>query len=650
MKSELEYQVANYQKWRDELRATIEAYQTWLESHGHADIRRSLRIYDLVESLRNDHVMLAFLAEFSRGKTELINAMFFSGYGRRLLPSDVGRTTMCPTEIFYDSTEEPYIRLLPIETRRSEESIGGLKQKPIEWVRIKLNVDSQDEMAEAMSKLADTKTVSVQDAASLGLLEESDFVTTTVIRRNQGQVEIPCWRHAMINFPHPLLKSGLVILDTPGVNALGTEPELTLSMIPSAHAVLFLLALDSGVTKSDLRIWQEYVRDYVSRRVAVLNKVDLAWDELKSEKEIDAGIDRQLEETAETLEIARDHVIALSAQKALLARIREDAELLKKSGIEELERLIADEIIPAKQQIVRSAVSREIGGMVESSLESLDAQRESGIVELQEMSKLSGKNRDLAQKLLAKFEADKTQYGRHMESFRTSLGTVKKQGDVLLGTMNDERLAEILAKSSQAMEGSWTTAGLMRSMQALFETFSRQAEKILAFSAETRGFVDNVYAQFHKQYGFKRIVPPALNLERHILRMHTLQQRTEEFCKSPVNIVGREKRFVIRRFHRELVDQGLILFRDVRSELEGWLKGALTPLSMQLQEHQRLLTHRVESLRKIAGDVNSLQERVRYLKKQHEQLDQQIKDLTRIRDTLNAEAPIAEMPRAVAAA
>ena len=310
MRSELEHQVANYQKWRDELRATIEAYQSWLESHGHADIRRSLRIYDLVESLRNDRVMLAFLAEFSRGKTELINAMFFSGYGQRLLPSDVGRTTMCPTEIFYDSAEEPYVRLLPIETRQSEESISALKHKPVEWVRIKLNVDSQEDMAEALSKLAEVKTVSIQDAALLGLLEESDFVTTTVIRKNQGKVEIPCWRHAMINFPHPLLKSGLVILDTPGVNALGTEPELTLSMIPSAHAVLFLLALDTGVTKSDLKVWQEYVRDYVSRRVAVLNKVDLAWDELKNQKDIDAGVERQLDETAEAYRPLLDATLA----------------------------------------------------------------------------------------------------------------------------------------------------------------------------------------------------------------------------------------------------------------------------------------------------------------------------------------------------
>jgi hypothetical protein len=650
MTTELEAQIAKYQQWREELRTTIEAYQAWLEGHGHADIQRSLRIYDLVESLRSDRIVLAFLGEFSRGKTELINAIFFSGYQQRLLPSDIGRTTMCPTEIFHDPSEEPYVRLLPIESRKGEDSIGALKHKPVEWVRIKLEVDSQEEMAKAMSSLADVKTVAVEEADRLGLLDESEFVTTTVIQKSGGKVEIPCWRHAMINFPHPLLKNGLVILDTPGLNALGTEPELTLSMIPSAHAVIFLLALDTGVTKSDLQVWQQYVRDYVSRRIAVLNKVDLAWDELKGQSEIDVSIERQLQETANTLNLPRDHVIALSAQKALIARIRDDAEMLKKSGIETFERMIADEIIPSKQQILRAAVAREVGGMVESSLQSVISQLEATIGELKDMSKLGIKNRDLAKKLLAKFEQDKAQYARHMESFKKSYDTVIKQGQVLLATMGDDRLDDIVAKNMQSLEGSWTTAGLMGSMQGLFETFSRQAEKVLAFSAETRGFVENVYTQFHQQYGFKKISPPDLNLERHILRMHSLQQRTESFCKNPVNVVGREKRFVIRRFHRELVEQAMRLFSDVRGDLEGWLKGALTPLSLLLQEHQRLLAHRVESLRKIGGDVNSLHERVRYLEKQRVLLGKQFQDLTKIRDTLGAEAPVEEAPSAVAAA
>ncbi len=419
MTTELETQIAKYQKWRENLRVTLEAYQAWLEGHGHADIQRSLRIYDLVESLKSDRVILAFLGEFSRGKTELINAIFFSGYKQRLLPSDIGRTTMCPTEIFHDPSDEPYVRLLPIETRKSEESIGSLKDKPVEWVTIKLEVDSQEEMAKAMASLAEVKVVDVDEADKLNLLNDSEFVTTTVIKQSSGKVEIPCWRHALINFPHPLLKNGIVILDTPGLNALGTEPELTLSMIPSAHAVMFLLGLDSGVTKSDLEIWQQYIRDSVSRRIAVLNKVDLAWDELKDDAEINASVERQLDETATTLELSREHVIALSAQKALVARIRGDTALLAKSGIETFERMIADEIIPAKQQILRAAVAREIGGMLESSMASVRSQFEATTNELKSMSTLGDKNRDLAKKLLAKFEEDKARYGRHMESFNT---------------------------------------------------------------------------------------------------------------------------------------------------------------------------------------------------------------------------------------
>jgi hypothetical protein len=644
MTSDLENQVSAYQQWRDELRDCIQSYQNWLENHGHADIQRSLRIYDLVESLRNDRMILAFLAEFSRGKTELINAMFFSDFKQRLLPSDVGRTTMCPTEIFYDAAEESYIKLLPIESRKGDDSIASLKHKPVEWVKIRLNLASQDEMATAMSSLAQVKSVTVEEAGVLGLLDEADFMTTTVVVKQGGKVEIPCWRHALINYPHPLLKKGLVILDTPGLNALGTEPELTLSMIPSAHAVLFLLAMDTGVTKSDLDVWQKYVQSYVTRRIAVLNKIDLMWDDLKSEEQIETGVERQLVETSRILGLPRDHVIALSAQKGLIARIRGDAKLLARSRIEDLERLLAEEIIPSKQQILRAAVTREIGNMLETSLQSATAQLVSTRGELQEMAKLSGKNRDLAKLLLARFEQDKSNYALRMESFRRSSSTVLKQGNVLIGTLADERLEELMSRSLASIEGSWTTAGLMRSMQALFDTFSRQAEKILEFAGETRNYVDGVYSEFHKLYGFPKMTPPVLNLERHILRMHSLHQNTERFCKDPANIM-REKHFVVRRFYNGLVAQARELFTQLRMELDAWVNSALMPLSLQLKEHQKLLERKVDNLRKVAGDVNTLQERVRQLEKQQLQLGKQVEELTQIRNVLQRDPALIKVAK-----
>ncbi|MGP8979771.1 hypothetical protein ACT02P_26395, partial [Enterobacter hormaechei] len=74
--------------------------------------------------LRDDRLSVAFVAEFSRGKTELINALFFADYGQRILPSSAGRTTMCPTELLWDAQLPPCIRLLPIETRAGQLSLG----------------------------------------------------------------------------------------------------------------------------------------------------------------------------------------------------------------------------------------------------------------------------------------------------------------------------------------------------------------------------------------------------------------------------------------------------------------------------------------------------------------------------------------------
>jgi hypothetical protein len=151
-----------------------------------------------------------------------------------------------------------------------------------------------------------TCVVSISETAKkLGFaVGEGDAVAFRV--DEDGTLEVPRWRHAIINFPHPLLEQGLVILDTPGLNAIGTEPELTLSLLPNAHAVLFILAADTGVTQSDLTVWQEHIGAPGGRkkgRIVVLNKIDSLWDELKSPAEVAAEIARQVDTCAWTLDL-----------------------------------------------------------------------------------------------------------------------------------------------------------------------------------------------------------------------------------------------------------------------------------------------------------------------------------------------------------
>lgn len=198
----LESGISRYKNRRDRLVKIISDFKDWIEHHTEFEPDLLLRIFDLSENLKRDRLVLAFVAEFSRGKTELINALFFSDFKQRLLPSDAGRTTMCPTEIYYEPGTEPYIRLLPIETRFRDDSITALKRLPVEWNTVKLDVTDPNAMTSALRKLAETKVVFKVEARALGLWDENDPNLSYMVK-DQDRVEIPAWRYALINYPAP---------------------------------------------------------------------------------------------------------------------------------------------------------------------------------------------------------------------------------------------------------------------------------------------------------------------------------------------------------------------------------------------------------------------------------------------------------------
>jgi hypothetical protein len=634
MSEPLEQQVEHYRQWRDDIVAAINAYRSWLDSTSEMNAQLSLRLFDLTESLKKDRLVLAFVAEFSRGKTELINALFFSDFKQRLLPSDVGRTTMCPTEIYYDPEETPCIRLLPIETRYREESIATLKRLPIEWSKIKLNLDSHQEMQDAMRTVAQKKTVPMSEARSMGLWDDSDPDLKDMVNAD-GTVEIPAWRHALINYPHPLLESGLVILDTPGLNALGTEPELTLSMIPNAHAVLFLLAMDTGVTKSDIDIWHKYIQKYVPHRLAVLNKVDILWDDLKPWDQIQLAIHKQVCDTARLLELPLGNVLAVSAQKALLARVRGDDLLLKKSGIQRVEALLAEHVIPAKQAILRASVQKEIGTLVDASGKSVQNQLAAVRHELKELMSLTGKNRAVIKKLLDKVQADKMLYEQTVKSFNITRSVISQQGRALMASLDGDKLDEMLAKSRKSIEGSWTTSGLLRGMQSLFGQATQQFERIHHHAAQIKGLVDAAYRRFHEQHGFELSFPPTLNLEHPKQGLQSLAQQTSEFCDDPLNVMT-EKHFLIRKFYTGLVASAQQVFEQARSESEMWLHASLSPLIRQIQDYKTQIGQRVATVKQIHDNTDTLEERINELLKEQAQLLAQSKVIEGIRKKIQA--------------
>ena len=626
--SRFETEIGRYNAWRENLARSVQHYHAWLESTNQLNVQQSIRFYDLLEALNRGRLTLAFLAEFSRGKSELINALFFSGFEDRLLPSDVGRTTMCPTEIFHDPNEEPYLKLLSVETRYRDESISQLKNMPVEWSKIRLNVDSAKEMKQALSALADTKRVYALDARMMGLIPMFDA-------SGQGPseddiVEVPAWRYAIVNYPHPLLTNGLAILDTPGLNALGLEPELTLSTIPNAHAVVFLLAIDTGVTKSDLEIWDRYVKAGLPAKIAVLNKIDLMWDELKTEAEIDAGMQRMMDDTCRQLGLPPERVFALSAQKALVGRIKGDEAMVERSGIKRLEAYLANEIIPIKRQLLAKSVMSEIGTMMVTSHRSCNQKLLSNRSQLHELVQLQGKSRDVTMKLWQKISQQKDAYTAALTEYKTQRMSFNHKRDALLDLFNPTKLDALCSRSLLAINDSWTTPGLTRGMRELIRLIQEDFKAVCLAGEDVRHLMEGVYNTFQQRFKFEIMDFPPLDFEGPRLQLRTLIGETEAFCKDPINIVMTEKRFMVKRFWRMLVDQARLIFNEARADTDRWLTAVPLPLETQIRDHKVLLQARLDSLAKINGRGGAMEEEIATLQAQRKGLEDQVAMITQL--------------------
>ena len=53
MPNQLEQRIAQFTAWRENLVKSIDEFRAWQDAYGQADIELTLRIYDLVEGLRN---------------------------------------------------------------------------------------------------------------------------------------------------------------------------------------------------------------------------------------------------------------------------------------------------------------------------------------------------------------------------------------------------------------------------------------------------------------------------------------------------------------------------------------------------------------------------------------------------------------------
>lgn len=632
----LEDKLRGYGQWREQVSQAVEQYRSWLDRYELNSDAVNETLLGTLDSLRADRIVLAFAAEFSRGKTELINALFFSDTGVRLLPSSPGRTTMCPTEIFYDPEGGAYIRLLAIESRLNQTSVSEYKRHPQSWMQIELDCASPVQMQEAFQELTATKRVPLEEAKNLGLYNEDMHPGQVVAPET---VEIPCWRHALISFPHYLLKEGLTILDTPGLNALGAEPELTLHMLPNAQAVIFVLAADTGVTKSDMDMWCNHVRGSRQGRektglAVVMNKIDSMWGDLHGDDVIEKSIRSQVDSVARTLEVEASSIFPLTAKQALLAKVKGDEALLERSRLDVFEKFLAEKVVKERQNLLMASVTQRIGHLVEESAGVLQAHIADAERQINDLRNVDVNNRDKIKQLMVETRDQQNAYLSSVNQFQASRRVFAVQVKALIEALAPEKIDEIIKRTRRQMAGSLTTIGMKAAMAAVLEELSGVLVKALSISEETRRLVKGIYGKFQEEHGFADLKAPSLSLKKYQIELERIFKQGEAFRDSASSTLM-EQSMVVVKLYTTVVSRARELFFQAHRDVVGWSAIALTPLIHQIRDHKRVIESKLDVLRKINESSHSLDQEIAALTHALEPLRRQYDELLEIRHALH---------------
>jgi hypothetical protein len=592
--------------WRRALDRQVAELSRFLHEHDVGDEACERQIAALRERLATDRLCVAFVAEFSRGKSELINAIFFADTGRRILPATPGRTTMCPVELGFDAATPPLLALLPIDTRLEANSLSDLRGRPDAWTTIRLDPGSPDRLADALTEVMRTKAVTVEVARALGFWRD-DHPQDNPPLIAEGLVEVPAWRHAAINYPHPLLKRGLVVLDTPGLNAIGAEPELTLSLLPAAHAVVFILGADTGVTKSDLAVWRDHLGGQSMARFVVLNKIDSLDDPLLSAEQIEAQIAQQVRSTAATLDIDAGRVFPLSARQALTGRVERQPETLRASRLPALEDALAQQLLPRRREVIESLLTDTAHSVEQQATRRLSDQRRQIAEQMLELRGLRGKSSGKVQLMIERIDSEMRDFEKCTERLSALRAVHGRMLREQLSGLASDALRDEVSQMQDEASASLFNLGARKAFLAMCNRLRLRVTKARERGAEIHDMLQASFRQLNSDFGFALSVSRIPSLERTDHELNLIEKSYAQYLGLSYALRLAEPRFM-EQFRRMLLSKLRMTFENASGDIELWHKSASNQVDSQLRERRRAFRRRRESLERIqlaAGDLDA---------------------------------------------
>ena len=623
-KAILTERLADLQSWRHGLSAQIAQVTDFLRTHDFLTPNTESALQECLAQVTGQRVTVALVAEVSRGKSELINGLFFADLGRRLLPSGPGKSTRCVTELRFDRDVKTCVMLLPIETRESPKKLGELLADESQWRSILFDADNADSTARALAALSETKRVTLSDAVAWGLHGEG--VAIPAADSNVTLVDVPRWRHAIVNFPHALLDAGLVVIDTPGLAAFTSEPEFARDRVPNADALILVLDVTEGVTKTDLAVWKNYLvgapgfrarekEDLKQARLVVLNKidnltVDPAAEPAEANRKLLKDIDRRVRDVADLLRIDPICVIPVSARMGLLGKLEQDNDRTLKSRLYQLERSIAANLPRNRHDQLTANALSTLSNALETAQATLDNERFDTLSKLRQLAGLREKNEKLTSSVVVQTHARHDRLEGALRELKSIKNVHSKLGDELTAIVDLSTAKKEAAHARATILASRMPGAIADVVKQYFSATREKLDAAESKVQEVRDLFGNIGEHMRRDFDLDIYEVHPFATQRFHTELQKVQSKAEtEFTKTS-NLLVRRGAALAEQFDEVIGNRVLHIFEIANRETITWMRGLYSAVEKPLEAMRQQVLKRSVSVEKMKSAELDLAERI----------------------------------------
>jgi GTP-binding protein EngB required for normal cell division len=329
----------------------------------------------LRDRLEQGRLQLAVVGQFKRGKSTLLNALL----GARILPSAITPLTAIPTFLRHG-------------------------------ISMALNVEKSDGTQEH---------IAADSAAALHALLAARVTEEANPRNRLGLARVD------VTLPNPLLKAGIVLIDTPGVGSTYLHnTETAKDTLPECDAALFVVSPDPPITEIEIQ-YLKALREVTPKILVILNKIDLVDGDDRRKSEVFL-----VQTVSEALGDTKVNFFTLSAREGLEAKLISNADELARSGLPVLDAYLADFAQTKRHAVLENVVAGKAAALVRDMAFEIELRLAACRMTITELS-----NR------LDRFEAAEREFGRERDI----------RHDLLMGDRK-RLLAELDARAARLRE------------------------------------------------------------------------------------------------------------------------------------------------------------------------------------------------------